>query len=161
YSGDSREIVVRLSRESDAVVLAVSDRGIGIPREEQEKIFDRFHRVSTGLVHDVKGSGLGLSLVHHIVEVHGGKITVDSEPGKGSTFSIRLPLDRGPSPEAASDGPAPEAPGSSKVAPAGLVTGAPDTGSAAGHATPGGVAHRGSPAGGTAPAPGLKTRSES
>jgi signal transduction histidine kinase len=97
YSGDSREIGVRLSRESDAVVIAVRDHGIGIPREEQEKIFDRFHRVGTGLVHDVKGSGLGLSIVQHVVNVHQGQITLESEPGNGSTFSIRIPLNRQPS----------------------------------------------------------------
>ena len=65
---------------------------MGIPPEEQHRIFERFHRVSTGLIHDVKGSGLGLSLVKHIVEAHGGKATVDSEPGLGSTFTIHLPL---------------------------------------------------------------------
>jgi signal transduction histidine kinase len=97
YSGDSREIGVRLTRESDAVVIAVRDHGIGIPREEQRKIFDRFHRVGTGLVHDVKGSGLGLSIVQHVVEVHQGQITVESEPGNGSTFSMRIPLSREPS----------------------------------------------------------------
>ena len=59
---------------------------IGIPRDEQEKIFDRFHRVSTGLVHDVKGSGLGLAIVRHIVEAHGGRIEVESRPGEGSTL---------------------------------------------------------------------------
>ncbi len=70
-----------------------SDRGIGIPRDEQKKIFDRFHRVGTGLVHDVKGSGLGLSIVRHIVEAHGGTVAVESRPGEGSTFSL-LPADR-------------------------------------------------------------------
>ena len=72
----------------------MTDHGIGIPRDEQEKIFERFHRVSTGLVHDVKGSGLGLSLVRHIAESHGGSVAVESEVGKGSTFRIHLPLTR-------------------------------------------------------------------
>jgi len=71
----------------------VRDWGMGIPRDEQEKIFDRFHRVSTGLVHDVKGSGLGLAIVRHVVSAHGGAVEVDSRPGQGSTFSIRLPLE--------------------------------------------------------------------
>src|SRR3989454_90333 len=100
YSGDSKEIAVRLAGRDDAIVLSVSDHGIGIPRGEQEKIFDRFHRVGTGLVHEVKGSGLGLSVVQHIVQVHGGGVTVESEPGKGSTFSIRLPLRRAASGDA-------------------------------------------------------------
>lgn len=145
YSGDSREIAVRLSREGDAVVLSVRDHGIGIPREEQKKIFERFHRVSTGLVHNVKGSGLGLSLVQHIVEVHSGQITVESAPGQGSTFSIRLPLDRGraTAPEAGeAEGPAaPEGAGVPPVVTGGLATGGgPDA---------------------AEPAPGLKTRSGS
>ncbi|HXH28509.1 MAG TPA: ATP-binding protein [Candidatus Polarisedimenticolia bacterium] len=92
YSGASREILVRMEQRDSTLVIAVQDHGIGIPRSEQGKIFDRFHRVSTGLVHDVKGSGLGLSIVHHIARIHHGRILVDSEPGRGSTFSIHLPL---------------------------------------------------------------------
>jgi signal transduction histidine kinase len=93
YSGEARdiEVVLKASPSGDEVSLAVRDHGIGIARAEQAKIFDRFHRVSTGLVHEVKGSGLGLSLVQHIMTVHGGTVTVDSTPGKGSTFTLRLP----------------------------------------------------------------------
>lgn len=92
YSDGNREILVSLKREDGSVVLSVQDWGVGIPRDEQEKIFERFHRVSTGLVHDVKGSGLGLAIVQHIVQAHGGKITVESRFGHGSTFSLHLPL---------------------------------------------------------------------
>ncbi|HEX8141112.1 MAG TPA: HAMP domain-containing sensor histidine kinase [Pyrinomonadaceae bacterium] len=91
YSGSAKEIVVRLEQEGGFIRLTVTDQGIGIPREEQEKIFEKFYRVSTGLVHDVKGSGLGLSLVKHIVEAHRGRVTVKSEPGRGSSFTIHLP----------------------------------------------------------------------
>jgi signal transduction histidine kinase len=94
YSDGDRAIQVKLDRSDDEAVISVTDHGIGIPRDEQEKIFDRFHRVSTGLVHDVKGSGLGLSLVRHIAEAHGGSVTVESEVGRGSTFTIHLPLKR-------------------------------------------------------------------
>jgi len=93
YSRDARDIDVSLRRDGDFVVISVRDHGIGIPRGEQRKIFDRFHRVSTGLVHDVKGSGLGLAIVRHIVEAHHGKVTVESRPDEGSTFSIHLPIE--------------------------------------------------------------------
>lgn len=92
YSGDSKEIVVRLEQDGRWLLISVQDHGIGIAREEQKKIFERFHRVSTGLVHDVKGSGLGLSIVHHIVQAHGGDVCVESEPGRGSRFTLILPL---------------------------------------------------------------------
>jgi signal transduction histidine kinase len=91
YSGDSKEVVVTLKAEDHYVAVEVLDHGIGIARDEQRKIFDRFHRVGTGLVHDVRGSGLGLSIVHHIVAAHGGEISVASELGHGSTFTMRLP----------------------------------------------------------------------
>jgi signal transduction histidine kinase len=93
YSGGSRDVLVSLRREEDFIVISVHDHGIGIPRAEQRKIFDRFHRVSTGLVHDVKGSGLGLAIVRHIVRAHRGKVTVESRPDEGSTFSIPLPIE--------------------------------------------------------------------
>ena len=91
YSGSAKEIVVRLGRRDSFVTVSVTDYGIGIPREEQAKIFEKFYRVSTGLVHDVKGSGLGLSLVKHIVKAHRGLVTVESETGRGSTFTLYLP----------------------------------------------------------------------
>jgi signal transduction histidine kinase len=91
YSGSAKEIRVRLGEENGFITISVVDYGIGIPRQEQEKIFERFHRVSTGLVHDVKGSGLGLSIVKHIVEAHQGRVTVESQLNKGSTFTIHLP----------------------------------------------------------------------
>jgi signal transduction histidine kinase len=91
YSGASREITLRLGQHDEWVTVAVSDNGIGIPEEDREKVFERFHRVSTGLVHDVKGSGLGLAIVKHIVEAHGGKVTIESRPGRGTTFTIHLP----------------------------------------------------------------------
>ncbi len=92
YSGDEKEINVRISQSDGFVAVSVADRGVGIAAEEHEKIFEKFYRVSTGLVHDVKGSGLGLSLVKHIVVAHQGKITVQSKPGEGSMFTIHLPV---------------------------------------------------------------------
>jgi signal transduction histidine kinase len=93
YSNGKTDVTVALRRDGDWIVVSVTDQGIGIPRDEQRKIFDRFHRVSTGLVHDVKGSGLGLSIVRHIVDAHRGRVTVESRPGEGSTFSIHLPIE--------------------------------------------------------------------
>jgi signal transduction histidine kinase len=88
---EKKEIVVRVGQRYGSLLLSVTDHGIGIAPEEQKKIFEKFYRVSTGLVHDVKGSGLGLSLVKHIVEAHRGSVTVESAPGRGSTFTISLP----------------------------------------------------------------------
>jgi signal transduction histidine kinase len=91
YSRQAGEIVVSLNRSKNSVEITVRDHGIGIAREEQQHIFEKFYRVSTGLVHDVKGSGLGLAIVQRIVLAHQGRITVESELGRGSAFTIHLP----------------------------------------------------------------------
>lgn len=88
---EKKEVIVRVGERDGKIILSVTDHGVGIAPAEQKKIFDKFYRVSTGLVHDVKGSGLGLSLVKHIVEAHRGTVGVESEPGRGSTFVISLP----------------------------------------------------------------------
>ena len=92
YSQDRKYIGVKLYRENGSVKLEVIDHGIGIPSNEQHKIFEKFYRVGDPLVHNTKGSGLGLSLVQHIAQAHGGDIAVDSAPGAGSKFTITLPL---------------------------------------------------------------------
>jgi len=92
YSSSEKYLAVNLYRENGSVKLDVVDHGIGIPRAEQNKIFDKFYRVCDPLQHETKGSGLGLALVQHIVHAHGGEISVESTPGKGSKFTIALPL---------------------------------------------------------------------
>jgi len=94
YSGDSRRVFLRLLSSPGSVIIEVEDHGIGIPEEEQAKIFERFHRVGTGSVHDVKGSGLGLAIVQHIMKAHHGRVVVESTPGRGSTFRLQFPVAR-------------------------------------------------------------------
>lgn len=98
YSPGEKFLSVRLFRAGDEIALQVADHGMGIPGGEQEKIFEKFYRVGDPLVHTTRGSGLGLSLVRHIVGAHGGRVSVESAPGKGSTFTIALPLIAGAAP---------------------------------------------------------------
>ena len=98
YSKDEKYLGVKLYRDNGAVKLEVSDRGIGIARRDQVKIFEKFFRAGDPLVHNTKGSGLGLSLVRHITEAHGGEIEVESSPGTGSKFIMSLPLVAAPLP---------------------------------------------------------------
>jgi signal transduction histidine kinase/tetratricopeptide (TPR) repeat protein len=93
YSGQSREIDLRLFTQNGSAVIQVSDHGIGIPVQEQRRIFEKFYRVPTRENRAISGTGLGLALVAHIAESHRGHVEVDSSPGKGSTFSICLPMD--------------------------------------------------------------------
>ncbi|HEY8206733.1 MAG TPA: HAMP domain-containing sensor histidine kinase [Myxococcaceae bacterium] len=91
YSPAKSTIELEVGLRRGQARLLVRDQGIGIAPDEQEKIFERFHRVSTGLLHEVRGSGLGLSIVKHVVEAHGGRIELESALGKGSTFTLSLP----------------------------------------------------------------------
>jgi signal transduction histidine kinase len=98
YSPAVKNIAVRVRQRENAVAIEIADRGIGIARGEQKKIFEKFYRAGSELVHDTKGAGLGLALVKHIVKAHGGSINVESTPGRGSTFTILLPTVAAPVP---------------------------------------------------------------
>jgi signal transduction histidine kinase len=92
YGRDNGLVRVVVAREADAVCVSVTDDGPGIPIDEQERIFERFYRVSSAPSSGAPGSGLGLAIARGIVELHGGTLSVESAPGQGSTFRVRLPL---------------------------------------------------------------------
>ena len=92
YSDSEKFLRVKLYRDNALLKLEVSDRGIGIERNEQTRIFEKFYRTCDPLVHNTKGSGLGLSLVRHITRAHGGEVEVESTPGRGSKFTLSFPL---------------------------------------------------------------------
>jgi signal transduction histidine kinase len=90
YSGDSRLVRVEVEQAGE-VMIRVRDEGYGIPASESRRIFRKFVRGSAAAAHDVKGTGIGLAMVKHIVDAHAGRVVIDSEPGPGSTFTIILP----------------------------------------------------------------------
>ncbi|MFC1636197.1 sensor histidine kinase, partial [Planctomycetota bacterium] len=94
YSPDCRTVEIEASCTGDRVAIRVRDRGLGIARSEQERIFEKFFRASSAKAVGVRGTGLGLAMVRHIVAAHGGQLHVESQPGAGSTFTILLPSER-------------------------------------------------------------------
>lgn len=92
YTPDGGDIHLTLSAERSHALLTVTDNGVGIPEEDQKHIFERFYRVDKARSRATGGTGLGLSIVHEMVTMHGGEITVESQPGQGSTFMVRLPV---------------------------------------------------------------------
>jgi signal transduction histidine kinase len=91
YSGDRRHVRVAARRDGAGVAVEVADDGIGVPLSERERIFEKFYRVGRSETQGRRGSGVGLALVKHIVEAHGGRVTVDGRPGEGSRFTLHLP----------------------------------------------------------------------
>jgi two-component system sensor histidine kinase SenX3 len=93
YSEAGRPVDVETAVEGSDLVIVVRDRGIGIPRRDLERIFERFYRVDHARSRATGGTGLGLAIVRHVVQAHGGEVTVESVEGEGSTLRLRLPLD--------------------------------------------------------------------
>jgi two-component system phosphate regulon sensor histidine kinase PhoR len=94
YSVDNKNIKLKSYLNENFVCFQIEDNGIGISIREQKKIFEKFFRASTGLVHNTKGTGLGLTIAKHIIDAHNGKIEFSSESGKGSRFNILIPIDK-------------------------------------------------------------------
>ena len=91
YSAEGCAVVVTLEEQGDEVVVSVSDEGQGIAREHLPRLFERFYRVDKARSRDMGGTGLGLAIVKHVAQIHGGRVSVDSVVGRGSTFRIHLP----------------------------------------------------------------------
>jgi signal transduction histidine kinase len=96
YSGEHRRLRVSTRRAGDHLAVEVADEGVGIPPGESHRIFEKFYRIGRSETQGRRGSGVGLALVKHIAEAHGGRVTVESRVGEGSRFTLHLPLDPGP-----------------------------------------------------------------
>jgi two-component system phosphate regulon sensor histidine kinase PhoR len=92
YSSADKSVRIKTGQTGSMNYVEVEDHGIGIDKHHHKKIFETFYRVSTGLTNNIKGSGLGLTLVSHIMDGHGGTIELESVPGKGSTFRLLFPI---------------------------------------------------------------------
>jgi signal transduction histidine kinase len=92
FSPGRKEIFVNLKRDRENVIIEVEDKGIGIPQDELGKIFEKFYQGKNAIRQSAKGVGLGLTLAKHAVEAHGGRISVKSKVGQGSTFSLIFPI---------------------------------------------------------------------
>jgi signal transduction histidine kinase len=92
FSPENSEVKVTLEKQGEKLLLKIKDDGIGIPKNEQGSIFEKFYRTKDALRHSITGTGLGLTIVKQIVEAHNGEIGVESEPGKGSSFTVTIPL---------------------------------------------------------------------
>jgi two-component system, sensor histidine kinase and response regulator len=101
FTPDGGKVEVSVGTEGDQAVLAVADTGVGISAADRERIFERFYRTAVATREVIPGTGLGLTISKDIVEAHNGTITVDSEEGRGSTFTVRLPLQPRPAPDTA------------------------------------------------------------
>ena len=88
YNREGGSVTVRIKEEADKVSISVADTGIGIAKEEQERIFERFYRVDRSHSKKIGGTGLGLSIVKHGAQLHNAALKLDSEPGKGTTVTI-------------------------------------------------------------------------
>jgi len=95
YSYDDKQIELKVFSKEAEVCFAVKDNGIGMTRRQVKKIFDRFYQADRKLTRMVRGTGLGLSIIKFIVDAHKGRITVDSKPSTGSTFTVKLPISTG------------------------------------------------------------------
>lgn len=92
YSGDNKEITLRVFKADDGVCFSVADNGLGMTRRQSRRIFDKFYQADTSLTRRAEGCGLGLSIVKYILDAHKATITVDSKPGKGSVFTVKIPF---------------------------------------------------------------------
>ncbi len=92
YCIEAPDIVINTINSGNDILIRIKDNGIGISKSNRKKIFEKLYRVPTGNIHNFKGFGLGLSYVKAIVDQHNGEVSVDSEPGHGSTFTVQLPI---------------------------------------------------------------------